>query len=61
LLGFRHKSTYFDQKQRPFRHLGYAFDMHGHKYRVKVEIFTLQTTCHYHYETRYSEVLLVLN
>ena len=33
LLGFRNKSTYFDQKQRAFRHLGYAFDMHtvGHK------------------------------
>ena len=28
LLGFRNKSTYFDQKQRAFRHLGYAFDMH---------------------------------
>jgi hypothetical protein len=27
LLGFRNKSTYFDQKQRAFRHLGYAFDM----------------------------------
>ena len=22
------KSTYFDQKQRAFRHLGYVFDMH---------------------------------
>ena len=28
LLGFRNKSTYFDQKQRAFRHLGYAIDMH---------------------------------
>jgi hypothetical protein len=28
LLGFRNKSTYFDQKQRAFSHLGYAFDMH---------------------------------
>jgi hypothetical protein len=28
LLGFRNKSTYFDQKQRAFRHLGYTFDMH---------------------------------
>jgi hypothetical protein len=28
LLGFRNKSTYFDQKQRAFRLLGYAFDMH---------------------------------
>jgi hypothetical protein len=28
LLGFRKKLTYFDQKQRAFRHLGYAFDMH---------------------------------
>jgi hypothetical protein len=27
LLGFRNKSTYFDQKQRAFRHLGHAFDM----------------------------------
>jgi hypothetical protein len=28
LLGFRNKSTYFDQKQRAFRHLGYVFGMH---------------------------------
>ena len=28
LLGFRNKSTYFDQKRRAFSHLGYAFDMH---------------------------------
>jgi hypothetical protein len=28
LLGFRNKSTYFYQKQRAFRHLGYASDMH---------------------------------
>ena len=28
LFGFQNKSTYFDQKQRVFRHLGYAFDMH---------------------------------
>ena len=28
LLGFLYRSTYFDQKQRAFRHLGYAFDMH---------------------------------
>jgi hypothetical protein len=28
LLDFRNKSTYFDQKQRAFRHLGYAFNMH---------------------------------
>ena len=26
LLGFRNKSTYFDQKKRAFRHLRYAFD-----------------------------------
>jgi hypothetical protein len=29
LLGFRNKSTYFDQKQRAFRYLGYAFDIHS--------------------------------
>ena len=28
LLRFRNKSTYFDQKQRAFRHLGNAFGMH---------------------------------
>ena len=28
MLGFRNKSTYFDQKQRAFRHLGYAVDKH---------------------------------
>jgi hypothetical protein len=28
--------------------------------RVKSEIFILQTTCHYQYETRFSEVFLVL-
>ena len=56
LLGFRNKSTYLDQKQRAIRHL----DMHSicirHTYRVKSEIFILQTTCHYQYETRFSEV-----
>jgi hypothetical protein len=59
LLGFRNKSTYFNQKQRAFRHLGYAFDMHYYSSvtsRVKSEIFILQTTCHYQYETRFSEV-----
>jgi hypothetical protein len=45
-LGFRNKSTYFDQKQRPFRHLGYTYVTS----RVKHEIFILQTTCHYQYE-----------
>ena len=29
LIGFRNKSSYFDQKQRAFPgHLGYEFDMH---------------------------------
>ena len=51
LLGFRNKSTYFDQKQRAFRYLGYAFDMHTSQVG-KSEIFILQTTCHYYqYET----------
>jgi hypothetical protein len=61
LLGLRNKSTYFDQKQRAFRYLGYAFDMHTSQVG-KSEIFILQTTCHYYqYETRFSEVFLVLN
>ena len=48
LLGFQtDKSTYFDQKRRAFRHLGYAYVTS----RVKSEIFILQTTCHYQYET----------
>jgi hypothetical protein len=51
LLGFRNKSTYFDQKLRAFRHLGYACVTS----RVKSEIFILQTTCHYQYQTRISE------
>jgi hypothetical protein len=41
----KNKSTYFDQKQRAFRHLGYAFDMH-----TSQVIFILQTTCHGQYE-----------
>ena len=28
LLGFQNKTTYFDKKQRAFRHHGHAFDMH---------------------------------
>jgi hypothetical protein len=58
LLGFRNKSTYFDQKQRAFWIcIRYAYVTS----RVKSEIFILQTTCHYQYETRFSEVFLVLN
>ena len=54
--------AYFDQKQRAFRHLGYAFDMHTSQvYRVKSEIFILETTCHYQYKTRFPEVFLALN
>jgi hypothetical protein len=56
LLGFRNKSTYFDQKQRAFRHLGYDVTN-----RVKSESFILQTKCRYQYETRFCEVFLVLN
>jgi hypothetical protein len=59
LLGFRNKSTYFDQKQRAFRHLGYAFDMHTSQVatsRVKSEI--LQTICH-QYETRTPQKLVL--
>jgi hypothetical protein len=40
LLGFRNKSTYYDQKQRAFRHLGYAFDMHASQVGKK-RIFNL--------------------
>jgi hypothetical protein len=62
LLGLRNKSTYLVQKQRAFRHLGYAFDTHIYvTSRVKSEIFILQTTSNYQYETRFSEVFLVLN
>ena len=44
---FRNKSTNFDQKQRAFR-------QHVTN-RVKSEIFILQTTCHYQYETPFSK------
>ena len=33
LLGFQNKSTYFDQKLRAFRNLGYAFNMHTSQVR----------------------------
>jgi hypothetical protein len=53
LLGFRNKSTYFDQKLRAFRHLGYACIRYAYvTSRVKSEILILQTTCHYQYETQ---------
>jgi hypothetical protein len=71
LPGFRNKSTYFDQTQRSTNRdlcqqgsippswicIRYAYVTS----RVKSEIFILQTTCHYQYETRFSEVFLVLN
>ena len=52
MLVFLNKSTCFDQKQRTVRHLGYAYVTS----RVKSETFIMQTTCHYQYETRLSEV-----
>jgi hypothetical protein len=61
LLGFRNKSTYFDQKAAcilpSWICIRYAYVTS----RVKSEIFILQTTCHYQYETRFSDVFLVLN
>jgi hypothetical protein len=43
LLEFRNKSTYFDQKQCAFRHLGYAFNRYAYVSSwVKSEFFVLQ-------------------
>ena len=64
LLGFRNKSTYFDQKQRAFRHLGYAIDMHTSQVGFKKRNFYLANHMHVIiniYEARFSEVFLVLN
>jgi hypothetical protein len=61
LLGFRNKLTYFVQKQRAFPQSWICIRYAYVTSRVKSEIFILQTTCHYQYETRFSEVFLVLN
>jgi hypothetical protein len=38
LLGLPNKSTYFDQKQRAFRHFGCALDMHTSQVIINMKL-----------------------